>query len=366
MNSFFNPFNKESRRQLLAAARVETFPAGRRIFEEADPSDGVCLVESGAVEIVKRISGEREAVLAVIGPGDYFGEMGVIDGCGRSAGARAAEDSELTVIPAGAFLETLRAAPSRVSLHFLRHIGENLRSTNARYIAEALRKEKLEAVGEMAASIIHDFRNPISAIKLTSELLRMVGNPSPETVSFCAGIERQVEHMAAMVQDILDYTRGESRLEKERMTVEELFAEAGNLSGDFLRRAGINCLFEPAAAAVEVDRNRFLRVFQNLLSNAAEALGEAGGEITVRAAAAAEGDIEFRVADTGPGVPESIRETLFEPFVTAGKRRGSGLGLAIARTIVEAHGGTISLETGKDGGTVFIIRLPRAAEISHP
>ncbi len=360
MNSFFNQFNKESRRRLLAAARVESFPAGQRIFEEDDPSDGVCLVESGSVEIVKKISGQGEAVLAVIGPGDYFGEMGVIDGCGRSAGARASEACELSIIPADTFLEILRAAPSRVSLHFLRHIGENLRSTNARYIAEALRKEKLETVGEMAASIIHDFRNPISAIKLTAELLQTLGNPGPETVSFCRMIELQVYHMAAMVQDILDYTRGEARLEKEEITVEELFAQAESLTGEFLRRAGIRCLFQPAPARIEVDRNRFLRVFQNILSNAAEALGEGGGEITVRSAPAGEGKTEIRISDTGPGIPETIRETLFDPFVTAGKRRGVGLGLAVARTIVEAHGGSLSFQTGSGRGTTFIILLPAA------
>ncbi len=95
MNRFFTSFSEEIRKSLLASARVETYPGGRRLFEEDDPSDGVFLVLNGSVEIVKKISGEREAVLATVGPGDYFGEMGVIDGCGRSAGARTSGETDL-------------------------------------------------------------------------------------------------------------------------------------------------------------------------------------------------------------------------------------------------------------------------------
>jgi signal transduction histidine kinase len=114
----------------------------------------------------------------------------------------------------------------------------------------------------------------------------------------------------------------------------------------------------PCDAQVRVDPNKLLRVLQNLVTNGAEAMPDGG---TVRVICSCDGDsVEIRVSDEGPGIPEEIRESFFEPFVTHGKRSGTGLGTAIAKTLVEAHGGSIEL-TADSLGATFLITIPICA-----
>jgi len=361
-NSFFSPFSPKSREILLAASRVESHPGGVRLFEENAPPDSVYLVLSGEVEIVKKADPEEEAVLATVGPGGYFGEMGVLDDQGRSASARTRGPAELMVIPAEVFLRTLKLEPSSASLYFLRRIDDHLRLTSARFVAEILRKEKLHAVGEMAASIIHDLRNPMAGIRLHAELVQMLCESNEEVIDSCRAIMRQIDYMGAMVGDIIDYTRGEARIEPKRISVNELFGEVELLTGELIRKSGVECIFRPLEAEIRVDKNSFIRVFLNLLSNAADVLVEGGGRIAVEAVRKDDSTIELRVTDNGPGIPEEVRQTFFDPFVTSGKRRGIGLGMAVVRSIVEAHGGSITFETESGEGTRFIISLPLAGK----
>jgi signal transduction histidine kinase len=229
---------------------------------------------------------------------------------------------------------------------------------------EVVRKEKLQAVGEMASSIIHDFKNPMTSIRLAADVLSD-RQPDETTSQFCQIIQRQVTRMVAMAQEVLDYCRGEARLNREKTTVRDLFKEIEVLNEDYLRANNIRISFQPVGVPLEVDRNRIIRALQNLLSNAVEALSPGGGKIEFSAGQPGPSEVEIRVADNGPGVPEEIRDTLFDPFVTAGKRQGTGLGLAIAKAVIEAHGGVISCRTSPGAGTTFIIRLPVSAGVRH-
>jgi signal transduction histidine kinase len=112
---------------------------------------------------------------------------------------------------------------------------------------------------------------------------------------------------------------------------------------------------EGSAPPVHADPGLLQIVFTNILMNAAQAIGD-HGEISIRIARGPEA-FTISVRDRGPGMPPEVREKVFEPFFTT-QHRGTGLGLAIARRIVEAHGGTIAIETPADGGTVVIIALP--------
>jgi len=357
-NRFFSPFSERARRELLARAVREIHPEGTAIFEEEAPADSVYLVLFGEVALVKNTGRGRSEVIARIGPGDYFGEMGVLDGGGRSAGARAAVEATLVRIPAGPLREVLLHEPSHVSLDFLRRVSERLRTANARFVAEVLRKEKLESVGEMAGSIIHDFKNPMTSIKLAAEVIAQ-NHPDTETVRFCEMIRRQVVRMVAMAQEVLDYCRGESSLNRTKVAVADLFREIETLNRDYLRDKGVSVSFRPYAAWVEVDSSRIIRSLQNILSNAVEVLGPEGGKIEFSADETGPAEVEIRITDNGPGIPAVIRDTLFQPFVTSGKQHGTGLGLAIAKAVVEAHGGTIAHHPAAGGGTTFSIRLPR-------
>ncbi len=358
-NHFLSAFGEEARRKLIALAEEVTFEDGDRVFEEGDGSDGVYLVLAGEVELTKKAGWEREAVIAQVGAGEYFGEMGVIDDCGRSAGARAVGRTNLAKIPAGPLLDVLRDEPSEASLQILRRLAGYLRATNTRFITEILRKERMEMIGEMAGGIIHDFKNPMCSILIAAELINKE-NRGPTASNYCKMIERQVNRMVAMAHELLDYSQGRSCLDKAATTIEDLFQEIELLNKDYLRKNKVEVAFEPVAASVEVDKDRIIRSFQNLLTNSVEAFGAKDGQIVVRAERPDEETIEVRVNDNGPGIPEEIRATLFEPFVTRGKKKGAGLGMAIAKANIEAHGGTITFSSEEGEGTTFIIRLPIA------
>jgi signal transduction histidine kinase len=106
------------------------------------------------------------------------------------------------------------------------------------------------------------------------------------------------------------------------------------------------------------DAKKMERAFFNLVLNACEATAQLQGQINIELHSSAE-SFEVRVADNGPGVPASIRGTLFDPFVSCGKPNGTGLGLAIVNKIVHDHGGSVSVEQTSEAGTVFLVKLPR-------
>jgi signal transduction histidine kinase len=106
-----------------------------------------------------------------------------------------------------------------------------------------------------------------------------------------------------------------------------------------------------------MDETKIRRALYNIASNARDAM-EAGGELTITTDTL-DNMVEFRLSDTGPGIPQEIRDTLFEPFVTHGKPTGTGLGLAIAQKTVRDHGGTIAVESEPGQGATFIIRVPQ-------
>ncbi|MBN1426675.1 cyclic nucleotide-binding domain-containing protein [Candidatus Fermentibacteria bacterium] len=356
-NPFFSPFTEPARQRLMDSVVVTHHEPGETLFEEHDPPDAVFLVLSGTIALTKRAR-EHTETLAEVHSGEYFGEMGVIDNLGRSAAACAKTEACVARIPGPLLMEVLRAEPSAASLHFVHRVSDYLRTTNARFMAQVLHKERMQVVGEMASSIIHDFKNPITSIQLGIEMIDQASE-NPATEHYCTLILGQLNRMVAMAEELLAYSRGSTDLQRERVTVEQFLHEFQVYNEDFLTRSRVTLTLHSADTEIDIDRTRFMRVFQNILSNAVEAFGNGEGSVTIHASLEDDTMVRFDIADSGPGIPEPIRSRVFEPFVTYGKRKGTGLGMAIARTIVEAHGGSIlfSTETGK--GTTFTITIPR-------
>jgi signal transduction histidine kinase len=160
-----------------------------------------------------------------------------------------------------------------------------------------------------------------------------------------------------MVEEVLDFARGETRLQLKVTPLADVFAQLQENNVVPLGRAGIKLQVKPTAMELPLDPDRLLRVLQNLVTNASEAIGKRpGGRITL-AARRVKNQCVITVTDNGPGVPREIRGTLFEPFVSQGKVNGTGLGLAIAKAVVEAHRGAIDFSTSRNG-TIFTIQLP--------
>lgn len=354
---FISHFPAAQGAKLRRHIRLVRFPHRAEIFAENSVSDHVYLVLTGRILLTKKSPGGAAQVIAQKGPDDYFGELGVLDGSTRSTTAVADGPVLLGRLPQKPFLQILSESSWHSVLRLFSQVSENLRNTNDRYVGEVVRKEKITLVGEMANSMIHDFRGPFSTIKLATELMAKRA-PAPETQRLCDMILRQVDRLSGMVEEVLDFARGETRLKIKTASLQESLLQLQENNLESLARAGIKLKVKPTKLVLPLDADRFLRVLQNLVTNAREVLAapRTGGEITVSARRERNFCI-LTVADNGPGIPADIRGSLFEPFVTYGKTSGTGLGLAISKSIVEAHHGTIDFHTSRRG-TTFSISLP--------
>jgi signal transduction histidine kinase len=223
-------------------------------------------------------------------------------------------------------------------------------------------RARLASLGEALAKISHDLRNMLSAQQLMIDRLEMSSDPIVGRVM--PKIMNTLDRAISLCQRTLDYGRAEEsppelREVALRPLLEEV-AETLGLSGE--SRPVRVAIDVPEGHTVPADPEQLYRVLANLMRNACEAIEATGraGEIAV-AARREDGTERITVADTGPGLPASAREHLFEPFRGGARRGGTGLGLAIAQDLVEAHGGTLELLGSTTEGTVFEIRLPASS-----
>ena len=327
------------------------------IFEENDASDCLYLVLTGRVALSKKNPGGAPQVIAYKGPSDYFGELGVLDGSGRSTSAIADGPVHLGRINQDVFIKILSESSWHTVLRLFSHVSENLRATNTRYVTEIVRQEKLSTIGGMANAMIHDFRGPFTTISLATESLAQRHTDDPKTQELCAMILRQVGRLGGMVEEVLEFARGETKLNLRATPLNEVFAQLRENNAATFARTQVKLVIKDSNMSLLIDPDRFQRVLQNLVTNAREALAkQERARITV---SAQEKDHRcvVSVRDNGPGIPREIRDTLFEPFASHGKSGGTGLGLAIVRSVVEAHQGSIDYRTSRTG-TTFTIQLP--------
>jgi signal transduction histidine kinase len=297
-------------------------------------------------------------VLGVFREDDYLGEVAVLDGQGRSASARARGAVSVGKIPKAVLLEVLNAEPATVVLQIFRQLLLYLRSTNNLFLDEVLHKEKLSLLGEMACSLMHDLRNPLTGIRLSADLLALKNPGDPESERCCDGIRFQCDRVAAMTRELFEFSRGESTMHPVRTTATLFLERFRLLHADYIEQTGLTFEMEAAPVDIEIDVMRCMRLLQNLVTNAVEALADrTDGCIRLRAWVE-DGFFSLSVDDNGPGIAEAIRDRVFEPFVTHGKKGGIGLGMAIVQNVVTAHRGKIKLETGVSG-TAFLIQIPQ-------
>ncbi|HEX8679855.1 MAG TPA: HAMP domain-containing sensor histidine kinase, partial [Chthoniobacterales bacterium] len=184
----------------------------------------------------------------------------------------------------------------------------------------------------------------------------------PRLLELTSMMDKAVDGMLAMTQELLDYARGSTELKKESVSIWRLMDELNQQALHLL--PGQNVQFVKHLnydGTIEIDLARFTRVLSNLIKNAREAMP--GGGILAFSTELRDGEVVLRLSDTGCGIPADILPKLFEPFVTHGKSHGTGLGMAIAKSIVDAHGGAISVASTPGNGTTVEIRLPAPAQV---
>ena len=354
---FLDGFTPAARARLVASMIHEDHPDGAYLFHEGDPGDAIYLVFKGEVEIL-RAAGANEKILDSILPGDFFGEVAVLDGFGRSTAARAKGAISIARIPRPALLEILAAEPGNLTLSLFQHVLAHLRRANDLVISEVVQKTKLSLVGEMASSLMHDLRTPVSSIRLSADLINST-SPHGKIPQWCDGIRLQCDRLVGMAAELMEFSKGESKLAPGLTTTTAFLEQFKMLNDACLASTGIEICFAAEPAEIEIDSMRLQRVVQNLVNNAVEALRATPKPRIEIKAWKKDSTFYLTVKDNGSGIPAAIQDRLFDPFVTHGKSEGIGLGMAIVRNIVTAHGGAITFETAPNQGTSFLIRIPQ-------
>jgi len=237
--------------------------------------------------------------------------------------------------------------------------------------AAMVNAQKLESLGVLAGGIAHEIRNPLSSINISlSSIERACGGSAglePETKEKIGLILEQMKSAAAkmglVVQRVMDYSKPFPP-RKETVDLNRVIEEAVRLSLSTMRKREIAVLKDlaPDLTACRVDAQMIEQVLVNLIMNACQAMeGAEGAKLLEVGSAVQDGRIVLRVSDSGPGVPPSLREKVFDPFFTT-RKDGSGIGLSFSHRIVADHGGSLRVDTSRWGGAEFRIELPAARE----
>jgi signal transduction histidine kinase len=347
---------------LIAQVEPRSCGAEEVIFQEGDAADGMYLIGSGTVRIAKIARAGKYETLVYLEQGDFFGEMALYDPAPRSTQAVASEGSVLGFISADGLRAMFDIAQHEITRNLIVTSVRRLRRADAYWVDQLLRHERLSLVGNVVSELMHDVRNPLSTILGAAELMEESRN-DPQIVRKSADIvRRSVHNLTLMAQEVLDFSRGKTQVALRVVAVDDLLNDLHEQVLDRLPR-GISVVKHiEIEQPLVIDRMRIARALVNIIRNAAEAMPN-GGQLRLTMTPAEPDSLEIGVADTGSGIPEDVLPTIFEPFVTNGKPGGTGLGLAISKAVIEAHGGSIAVESRVGAGTSFTIRLPRASAV---
>jgi signal transduction histidine kinase len=239
-----------------------------------------------------------------------------------------------------------------------RLLAESL-ARERRLEAEALRQSRLAAMGEMAAMVAHEVRNPLGAMELFVGLLLQDLQAQPEPLRLARMVATSVGDLNHLVTNLLEYTRTRTA-GRTAVDVDALADDVLRWTTELRAASRVTCErdVDPAATWAEGDAGLLRPVVMNLVRNAVQAMPD-GGTLQLALQREADGRVRLDVGDTGPGIAPGDEERIFRPFYTT-RAKGTGLGLAVARELVEAMGGHIGVRSTPGAGSTFSVWL-RAA-----
>jgi signal transduction histidine kinase len=240
---------------------------------------------------------------------------------------------------------------------------ERMRVELKRTQSDLLDSERLATIGRMASSISHDLRHYLSAMYANAEFLSSDSLPPAEREELFLEVSAAVQGMTDLLDSLLLFTQTGRALQPAPDSIAAVVRRAVSLVRSHPAARDVRMVMgNLSPAEAQIDARKMVRAVYNLVLNACQAArrGKAPPLVSVDVE---DDDREIRIAvsDNGPGVPASIRETMFLPFVSEGKESGLGLGLTLAQQIAQEHGGDIELKNGCQGGSIFVITLPKAA-----
>lgn len=354
---FWAEHYRRSRRQLqdtqaFATEVVTCLPLG---LLTTDPEGRVVLANASAASLIGRPGAEIE--------GEPLASLGGLDWAGLTAelqGRDKLPEREAVLEAPGGRGRPVGIAASRIvntdgrflgHLFLLRDLGE------LRRLQEQLRRnERLSALGNLAAGVAHEIRNPLSSIKGFATYL--AGKVQGQDRDAARAMVQETDRLNRVVSELLEFARpGELKLRDEDL--DGVVERALRLVRADVAAKGVAVEFAPGGILppIPLDPERMTQALLNLFLNAVQAMGQ-GGVLRISATPDQEaGIVSLRIEDTGHGMPPEVLGDIFNPYFTT-KSSGTGLGLAIVHRIVEGHGAAIKVESAVERGTVFTIELP--------
>jgi signal transduction histidine kinase len=240
---------------------------------------------------------------------------------------------------------------------------DRMRGELKRTHRELLESDRLATIGRMASSVSHDLRHHLSAIYANAEFMSLPNTGPDERAELHLEVQEAVQSMTDLIESLLLFSQTGQMLHLRREQIDALVERTAQSVRQHPECRELQLSTEiPEPIYAWVDSKKLGRAIYNLLLNACQSAKKGRGVHKVVVRLSEDNDkIEIRIRDTGPGVAESIRETLFQPFVSAGKENGVGLGLTLAQHVAQEHGGEVRLEKSVPGETVFTILLYKQA-----
>ncbi len=369
---FFRDLSDAEIERIQQVCHQAEYQAGEVIFREGAQADRFYIVLEGAVEVWKG----RE-LLAVHAPGHLFGEMALIDELPRSATVVVKERARLAHIDRDDFHQIIREN-SHIAVPILRSLSDMVRRSNENFVEslrarnleleksnralheaqeELLRKERLSTLGKFSSLILHDIRNPISVLRSLAEMILLRADDRARVEHSARKIISEADRLNQLASELLDYSRGETRLNPTIVQLGPFFRRLSEAYGERFQARSIELKLDlQFPGPVIMDENRMLRVMSNLADNAWKAMPR-GGCFTIRVWKA-DSTLKIEAADNGVGMSPEVQQRIFEPFWSSFEQGGTGLGMAIVKSIVEAHHGAVSFRSAPGKGTTFLISLP--------
>ncbi len=354
------------------------YPPRSVIAREGFDADNLFALTTGNVGIWVDHDGDGADLLAVREAPCLVGEMSVADQLPRSATIVAGSPVAGYNIDATKFRSLLQVRGS-IALCLMKGISRLVRVSNNSFVSELrernqelettnselketqkllVRQERLSSLGKFSSMIIHDLRNPLSVINGYADMLQLkLDDSSTDLKKYVSSIKRESNRLTGLTGEWLDFSRGEIRLGYTAVSISELFDRIlENVTGPLSSKSIGLKLIKDFDGTVMIDLERLQRVLINLIDNSRKACGR-NGEIILSSSKNGE-LLVLAVSDNGSGMDEETLSHVFEPFYSTSDRGGTGLGMYIVKTVVEAHGGHVEIESRIGKGTKLTMEIP--------
>jgi signal transduction histidine kinase len=374
---FFQNLPEQQIKEIQKVCHQIEYQPGEVIFEEGAQADRFYIVAEGAVEVWKDYMLPEKDLLAVHERGHLFGEMALIDELPRSATVLAKEPTRLFYIDRDDF-HTIVQDNSEIAISILKSVTDMVRSSNEYFVEnlrerarelettnqalqeaqeELLLKDRLSTLGKFSSLILHDIRNPLSVLRSMAEMIILNCKEPAKVERNAKKIIMEADRLNQIASELLDYSRGEIRLNMTIVNLEEFFEKLLDAVEDKFQARDIAVSKDITfSAPMIMDEQRMFRVFYNLADNARKAMPQ-GGKFSIKAFKTDQ-TLKIEISDTGVGMDPSVQKKIFDPFYSFSDEGGTGLGMSIVKSVIEAHNGTLVVSSKPNGGTTFRVTLP--------